>query len=387
MRRFITPIVIILIFLVLQLALFAVGSFVNADLEDAPNFKPPLKEKLSPALKNLADKQLTVTWGEGQKSYLDIKDFTVEYARQYSQEKSLRINFDKLENMLLDLAPAINQPPTNAKLEFADEQNRLKEFSLPQDGQKLNIEKSAAQIAKAVAEEKTEAGLAIDKIRPDITLRTIERLGINTLLARGESDFKGSSASRIHNIKVGSAKFHGLLLKPDEEFSFNSILGEIEGRTGYQHELVIKGGKLIPEYGGGLCQVSTTMFRAAILAGLPILERRPHSIQVRYYNPQGFDATIYPGITDLRFVNDTGNNILVQSRVEGTKLFFELYGSSDGRKVEVIGPEIVEQKANGSLKTVLTRKITFADGKEKEDLFKSDYKSSGFYPLLRNPLE
>ncbi|MBI2065438.1 MAG: VanW family protein, partial [Candidatus Yanofskybacteria bacterium] len=152
-------------------------------------------------------------------------------------------------------------------------------------------------------------------------------------------------------------------------------------------ELVVKNGKLIPEFGGGICQVSTTLFRAATAAGLPILERRGHSLPVRYYNPQGFDATIYPGVIDLKFKNDTSNNILIQNKIEETRLSFEIYGSENDRKIEIDGPNILEQKPDGSMKTILTRKIVLPDGSIKEDIFRSTYKSPALFPLEKNPLE
>ena len=127
------------------------------------------------------------------------------------------------------------------------------------------------------------------------------------------------------------------------------------------------------------------MFRAAINAGLPILERRPHSFPVKYYNPQGFDATIYPGVVDLRFRNDTLAHLLVQTKISGTKLIFEIYGSDDGRVVTLDGPYQYDQKANGAMKAYFTRKITLTDGTEKEERFDSNYKPP--MPLVKNPLE
>jgi vancomycin resistance protein YoaR len=176
-------------------------------------------------------------------------------------------------------------------------------------------------------------------------------------------------------------------LKPGQEFSFNQTLGAVDASGGYLPELVIKSGKIIPEYGGGLCQVSTTVFRAAVAAGLAILERHPHSIPVRYYNPQGFDATVYPGVSDFRFKNDTSAYILLQSKIVGSKLYFEIYGTSDGRKVAIDGPRQYDVKSNGALKAVLTRTVTYADGTEKKDVFYSSYQSSSAFVTIRNPLE
>ena len=176
-------------------------------------------------------------------------------------------------------------------------------------------------------------------------------------------------------------------MKPGEEFSFNTRLGEVGPQEGYLPELVIKQNKTVPEYGGGLCQVSTTFFRAAILAGLEITERFPHAFAVKYYSPQGFDATIYPPHPDLRFKNDTPAHILVQTRIEKTKLYFELYGTNDGRTVKLDGPYQYDQKSDGSMKAKLTYTVTRDNQVLREKTFHSNYKSPLLYPVQRNPLE
>ncbi len=169
----------------------------------------------------------------------------------------------------------------------------------------------------------------------------LKLLGIETLIGTGRSAFAGSPANRTHNIEVGVNRFNGLLIKPGEEFSFNEHLGPVDASTGYRPELVIKAEGTIPEYGGGLCQVSSTMYRAALMSGLPITERTAHSYAVSYYAQiygYGLDATIYPGVKDIKFVNDTPGHILIQSYTEGTNAYFKFYGTDDGRSVEMEGP-------------------------------------------------
>jgi vancomycin resistance protein YoaR len=169
----------------------------------------------------------------------------------------------------------------------------------------------------------------------------LKLLGIETLIGTGRSAFAGSPTNRIHNIGVGVSKFNGVIIPPGEEFSFNEHLGPVDASTGYKPELVIKAEGTIPEYGGGLCQVSSTMYRAALLSGLPIIERSPHSYAVSYYAQiygYGLDATIYPGVRDVKFLNDTPGYILVQSYTEGSQAFFKFYGTDDGRIAELEGP-------------------------------------------------
>jgi vancomycin resistance protein YoaR len=161
------------------------------------------------------------------------------------------------------------------------------------------------------------------------------------LISEGKSKFAGSSAARITNIAVGAAQFDGLLIAPGETFSFNHYLGEVTAEKGYAESIIIWGNETRADVGGGLCQVSTTAFRAAFWAGLPITKRWPHTFRVSYYEPpKGLDATIYSPTVDLKWVNDTGQFILIRTQVdrEQKTLTFRFYGLSPGRTVEMDGP-------------------------------------------------
>ena len=146
-------------------------------------------------------------------------------------------------------------------------------------------------------------------------------------------------------------------------------------------ELVIKNGATEPEFGGGICQVSTTTFRAAIYSGLKITARRNHAYPVSYYNPQGMDSTVYVPQPDLKFINNTPRYILIQTKIEGTILTFDFYGTDDGRKTTVDGPTITERQPDGSMKATFTQHVADASGKEFiNDVFNSSYKSPYLYP-------
>jgi vancomycin resistance protein YoaR len=155
----------------------------------------------------------------------------------------------------------------------------------------------------------------------------------------------------------------------------------VDGEHGYLPELVIKQNRTEPEFGGGICQVSSTVFRAAIYSGLKITARRNHAYPVKYYAPYGMDATIYIPKPDLKFVNNTPGHILMQASIEGTELIFRFYGTSDRRKVEVDGPHILESNPDGSMKTVFTQKVTDTEGETIiDDAFRSNYASPSKYP-------
>lgn len=291
----------------------------------------------------------------------------------------IEIDKEKVKSYLETLAPEVNQQPVNARLTIGED-GKVKVFTLSQEGRELKLDESADIISEKLVKGEKQMNIIVQVAQPEVTTDTINNLGIATLIAKGESNFKGSPKNRRHNIKVGTEKFSGILVKPSEEFSFNTILGEVGPEQGYLPELVIKQNKTIPEYGGGLCQVSTTVFRAALNAGLPITERKSHAYVVRYYGTPGMDATIYPPHPDLRFKNDTPAHILIQPKLKGDDLTFEFYGTSDGRESKLIGPTVYDRQPNGAMKTVLYREIYKDGALLTKDTFRSNYASPENYP-------
>ncbi len=279
------------------------------------------------------------------------------------------------------VAPEINAEPSDARFELVD--GRVTQFALPQQGRRLDAQRTATMVAAALARGGSRAELAVEVTEPNISsVSDIEKLGITSLLARGESDFAGSPKNRIHNIKVGSSRYHGVLIPLGEEFAFLKFLGPVDGAHGFLPELVIKHNVTTPEFGGGLCQVSTTTFRAAVNSGLKILQRRNHSYAVRYYGTPGFDATIYPPYTDLRFLNDTPGYILIQTRIDATKLISEFWGTPDGRQVEIDGPHPYDRQPDGAVKAVLKQQVIKDGQAVHEDTFYSNYKSPKLFPKV-----
>ena len=175
---------------------------------------------------------------------------------------------------------------------------------------------------------------------PKVKTADVNNLGIKELIGKGESLFAGSIPNRIFNIKKAALNMNGVLVAPGETFSFNKYVGDISAAGGYKSAYIIKEGRTVLGDGGGVCQVSTTLFRAILAAGLPIEERTAHAYRVHYYEEDsqpGFDATIFTPDVDLKFKNDTPAYILIQTAMDEaqTKLVFELYGTSDGRKVSI----------------------------------------------------
>lgn len=318
---------------------------------------------------------------ETEKSYCILMNDTEERLR-VTKKDSFTLTREKVAAYLEDLKRRTDTPPIDAV--FSVEDGKVTTFSLSRNGGSLNIEKSLKTIANyATIENKpsTTIDLTYDVVYPKMKSEDTENLGINSLIGEGKSNFKGSPKNRIYNIRVATSRYNGALIKPGEEFSFVSLLGEVDGEHGYLPELVIKKDKTEPEFGGGICQVSTTAFRAAIYSGLKITARRNHAYPVRYYNPQGMDATVYVPRPDLRFINNTPGHILIQTKIEGTELTFQFYGTGDGRKVEVDGPKITQKNPDGSMKATFTQKVLDKDNQEMiNDVFNSAYDSPNKYP-------
>ncbi|MFH1188015.1 MAG: VanW family protein, partial [bacterium] len=309
-------------------------------IEDKPKIKKEDVEKIIPLAKEIID-LAPIVFTYGAKSIeLNKAELAswLKLKKAESSEIELIINKEEAEKFLSAAAAKIDIEPLDAKFKITN--NRVDQFQSSRAGLKLNIEKTLQETEKKLLSEKNNAiELVVGKIEPKVENVDVNDLGIVELIGRGVSDFSGSPSNRIHNIANGAKTLNGLLIKPDETFSITAVLGDINGESGYLPELVIKGNSTTKEYGGGLCQIGTTTFRAAMQSGLPVLERRNHSYDVKYYAPTGTDATIYGPHPDVRFVNDTGHHILFLTSMEGTKLTFEFWGTKDGRSVKFVGKD------------------------------------------------
>jgi vancomycin resistance protein YoaR len=288
-----------------------------------------------------------------------------------NNELTLGISKEKAELFINKLTEEINVPAKEPKFELNDA-GRVTEFQSSQDGKELNVDATLGLINQAINNKNTEPINAIVDITvAQVANGDLNNLGIKELLGRGVSNFAGSPANRRHNIATGASKVHGVLIKPGETFSMIDSLGEIDGDAGYLRELVIKGNRTVPEYGGGLCQVSSTTFRAALNAGLPIVERRNHSFRVRYYEPAGLDATIYDPAPDFKFLNDTGHHILFITKIEGDNLIFEFYGTKDGRTavMEPNPPRIYNVTSPGPARYIETDELAPGQKKKVESAY------------------
>jgi vancomycin resistance protein YoaR len=217
-------------------------------------------------------------------------------------------------------------------------------------GYRLDVDRTVEMINGAVTTVTRRLDLPVDEVQPQVTPETLGSLGITELVSVGRSDFTGSAPYRVTNIKVGLEKLNGILIAPDAEFSFNENVGAISEENGFVEGYAIVGNRTQLEPGGGICQDSTTLFRAAFYAGLPFTDWTPHRFRISWYEKYdtiGMDSTIYQGGgPDLRFVNDTGNWLLIQSyanEADGS-VTVALYGTKvPGREVERTSPKIANE--------------------------------------------
>lgn len=281
-------------------------------------------------------------------------------------------SLSKIYTWVKAIAPAVEIAAKEPSITISE--GKAKNFTPPTVGKSIDYPSTVRDIIDAIEKDNLNISLKIITTLPQTSLEETNNIGINELLARGESKFNGSPFNRRHNIEIGVEKIRGVIVKPNEEFSFNKYLGPVEAEQGFLPELVIKRDKgTILELGGGLCQVSSTTFRAAMKAGLPITERRNHAYAVQYYAPQGTDATIYPGIVDLKFSNDTPASILIWPYFKDKNtLIFDFYGTKDNRIVDVQTPVQYDRKPDGSMKATWSRTIEKNGGKTT-DTFKSVY--------------
>lgn len=282
---------------------------------------------------------------------------------------TIGLNQDLFNTFLEPITKAINIPAQNARFEIKG--HRAIQFAQSLDGISVDRETlykdTLNQIAKITAEP---IHIATIVEKPSVKTTDVNDIGINEVLGYGTSNYGNSPKNRKINIQNGVNLLNGLLIAPGETFSLLAALRPFTRENGYLSELVIKGDKITPELGGGLCQIGTTAFRAAMYSGLPITKRQNHSLVVSYYNDPsnknpGTDATIFEPAPDFQFTNDTEHYILFQAENIKAKseLKFTLWGTSDGRKGSYT-PPIVSKWIPYGAKVVQTS-TTLKPGEEK----------------------
>lgn len=314
----------------------------------------------------LLDPIYSDNWNEALIKHPDwvIFEPTKEKVHLKIDEKALDTFIDK------ELSKWLDRPADKVKIS-RDKDGKVVFEGLGSDGLQIERGKLKDAIETAVATRTKDVPIPVVTTIPELEIsKDLKDLGIKERISVGHTSFYGSPNNRIHNIKTAAARFNGLLISPDATFSFNKNLGRVDDSTGYLKELVIKPEGTLPEYGGGVCQVSTTMYRAILFSGLPVVERNQHSYAVSYYSQilgHGLDATIYLGGPDLKFKNDTDGNILVQTFLKNDyELYFVFYGSPTNRTVELEGPYLSNYRQPGSTIYQETAELKKGQAKQQE---------------------
>ncbi|HLA43795.1 MAG TPA: VanW family protein [Aggregatilineales bacterium] len=262
------------------------------------------------------------------------------------------VELDQARDFLTGLSEELNRNAQASRFIFNDETRQLEVIESSVNGRQLDIETTLAQFPVAVfAEDHRTVPLVLSEVVPTVNNNaTAAELGITGLVTEATTYYIGSTAERRANIQVAAARFHGIVIPPYGEFSFNEWLGEVAPETGFEQALIIVGGQTIEGVGGGVCQVSTTAFQAAFYAGFPILERYPHGYRVGYYETgegPGMDSTVFSPVVDFRFKNDTPYHLLIETYVRpaSSQVTFRFYSTSMNRRVVKEGPIIKNVQA------------------------------------------
>lgn len=291
-------------------------------------------------------------WGE-RTPIIKQNDFEYRLSKEemvslYGLTSSV-IENEQFETLLKKIQPEVETEPRDAVFQF--EGDKVIEFKPEVVGVIIDVPAFNEKLASVMITADSEyVEIPVILSNPEIRAEDINNLGIKELIGEGKSSFSHSIPGRVFNVNLASSRINSTVVPPGEEFSFNKAVGDISRATGYQSAYIISGGKTILGDGGGVCQVSTTVFRAALDAGFPITQRKAHAYRVGYYEQDskpGIDATVYNPTVDFRFLNDTENHILVQTEVDtkNLKMSVKIYGTSDGRVASISVPKISSQTA------------------------------------------
>jgi vancomycin resistance protein YoaR len=254
-------------------------------------------------------------------------------------------NLEKFAPYLEAFAQKINREPVEARLEFDDETGKPIVLQESSEGRRLGIEAVNQQLLILNEQPTSMVQLPILVITPTVSSQNLDSLGIKELVSEATSYFKGSSPERMHNIALAASKFHGVVIPPGQVFSFNHYLGAVNKENGFYDSLIIYGDRTAVGIGGGVCQVSTTAFRAAFFGGFELVERWAHGYRVSWYEIKaepGLDATIYAPEVDFKFRNDAEHYLLIETETDLTAgtLTFRFYGTQTGRQVIMSQPQL-----------------------------------------------
>jgi vancomycin resistance protein YoaR len=272
---------------------------------------------------------------------------TVQRVQKTDGSANYEINVDssKLTTFLKNLAPSLARTEANAHFTFNDKTRQLEVIQHATIGRSLDVQATLKSVQENLAKGEHNIPLVLKITKPPADDNaTADQLGIHDLVRQEVSYFYGSSTGRIQNITAAAARFHGVLVPPGAVFSMSDTIGQISLDNGFAEALIIYNGRTVKGVGGGVCQVSTTLFRTVFFAGYPIVERSAHAYRVSYYEKvagnkidsrlAGLDATVFVPLVDFKFKNDSSSWLLMETYVntKTSTLTWKFYSTNDGRK-------------------------------------------------------
>ncbi|MER3553972.1 MAG: hypothetical protein C4331_06380 [Meiothermus sp.] len=320
-----------------------------------------------------------------------------EVAGLLTVKSSVSADSKAVARTIARIATAFDRPTVNARY-VLDGQNQL-QVKAHQDGWKMNAPQAQKMLTEALFKPST-AEISLPVVAKPASVQEADLPSVDNLqlLAEATTTYAGSKPERVANVHAAAHNLDGYIVPAGQVFDFNAAIGAISPENGFKEALVISNGRTLKGVGGGVCQVSTTTFRALYQAGLPVIERNQHAYRVHWYDPiVGFDAAVYQPYLNMRMMNDTPGPIVVRTVPTPTTLTVRLYGIPDGRQVTVSDPTILSTTphppakyvveptlrkgqvvqvdwAVDGMRTRITRTVTSATGESKTDVLNSNFK-------------
>lgn len=249
------------------------------------------------------------------------------------------IHYDKFLKALEILDDSTLKAPVDAKFEIIKGK-----VQIVQEENGFVFDKEALYKELQVNKDLTQATLNVKAVKPSVTAEILKTQGIKELISSFTTNFDASNAPRSSNIRLAAKSIAGTILPPGAIFSFNEVVGQRTEEKGFKEAGVYINGKVDTGIGGGICQVSTTLYNTVLFADLLVMERSNHSLTVPYV-PLSRDAAVSWGSQDLKFTNNTENHILINSSTTGGSITFELYSTKSNKSVELISTTLARSKA------------------------------------------
>jgi len=323
----------------------------------------PLILKANGVTISLNKKELGISWNieEMKRFILKGKGETVPILFSWEEEK--------VRSILNDLAQKTYSLPQDARLEG-------KRVIPSQEGKKLDEEGAIIELREALSRGTAEITLTtLQVIKPDIdTSLILEKLGTSHLLARYQTSLESKDEPTVYNIQKASSSINGYILEKGEIFSFNNLVGRAEKEDGYLETNIMVNGRLSPGYGGGVCQVSSTLYNALLNTEARILERHPHSgySETTSYVPPGRDAAVSYGSKDLRFSFPT-QKVVIFAYLQDKNLICEIWGEKGNSLQKTWETRVVSLEKRGEGEGLLTVETTVRNGEKIEYRYQDTY--------------